>query len=499
MPRKRRVVKAEPGPAAFGFVELGSSGLRRSGGRVYDASLAELAGRTGMKNFREMSDLCSVVGASLLIFKLLLRDVAYRVEPGDGAAEGDAIAPKLEERAAYVDECLRDLDGTFDDLIAEACTQFTFGWAFLEETYKLRRGESPGMVQDANLGEVSLPRSKFDDGLVGWAGFALRAQETLEEWKWSESGRAVAFIQSDPYSRHPSVLIPLDKGLHFRTESVKANPEGKSLLVPAWLDYKLLKRIKETEAIGIARDLNGVPLMRIPEEVVDAKAGTPAAQGLALVKQILLGLTVDSGAGIYIPSTRDASGNALWDIELLATKGSRSYDTTKIIARYEHRIATTLLTAFMLLGQDQVGTQALAENNTGMLLACINGIASAIADTFTQQAFPRLMRVNGWPASEAPKLVAQKVRRAPSLKELTEYLNGLAGIGMTLLPDTELENDLRGRADLPAIKVSATGKPADPTPPTPEPTDPSAPPVPPPPAPGAKPPKAPARQDAQEY
>lgn len=496
MPRKRRVVKAEPSPPAAGFVELGSSGLRRSGGRVYDASLAELVGSRGMKNFREMADLCSVVGASLLIFKLLLRDVAYRVEPGDAATDGAGVSATLEKRAAYVDECLRDLDVTFDDLIAEACTQFTFGWAFLEETYKLRNGENPGMVPDANLGEVSLPKSKFNDGLVGWAGFALRAQETLEEWKWSESGRAVAFIQSDPYSRHPSVLIPLEKGLHFRTESVKGNPEGKSLLVPAWLDYKLLKRIKEAEAIGVSRDLNGVPLMRIPEEVVDAKSGTPAAQGLALVKQILLGLTIDSGAGIYIPSTRDKDGNALWDLELLATKGSRSFDTSKIVARYEHRIATTLLTAFMLLGQDQVGTQALAENNTDMLLACINGIASAIADTFTQQAFPRLMRVNGWPAAEAPKLVAQKVRRAPSLKELTDYLNGLAGIGMTLLPDTELENDLRGRADLPAIKVSAEGEPAPPTPPTPEPpADPNAPPAPP----GARPPKSPARQDAEEY
>lgn len=53
----------------------------------------------------------------------------------------------------------------------------------------------------------------------------------------------------------------------FRTESVKDNPEGRSILRNAYRSWYFKRRIQEIEAIGIERDLAGLPVIHAPERL----------------------------------------------------------------------------------------------------------------------------------------------------------------------------------------------------------------------------------------
>lgn len=70
-----------------------------------------------------------------------------------------------------------------------------------------------------------------------------------------------------PISWHEMDRIPMSKAMLFRTESVKDNPEGRSILRNAYRSWYFKRRIQEIEAIGIERDLAGLPVIHAPERL----------------------------------------------------------------------------------------------------------------------------------------------------------------------------------------------------------------------------------------
>ena len=63
------------------------------------------------------------------------------------------------------------------------------------------------------------------------------------------------------------LTIPLEKALHFRTTSVKNNPEGRSILRTAYRSWYFKTRIQEIEGIGIERNLAGFPVLYAPPDL----------------------------------------------------------------------------------------------------------------------------------------------------------------------------------------------------------------------------------------
>ena len=94
----------------------------------------------------------------------------------------------------------------------------TFGWAYFETLYKLRKGLTG--KKDTN--------SRFDDGKIGWRGFALRSQDSLDHWQIAEDGTIEGLHQWDIASGKRA-FIPIGKALLFRTRTHKKNPEGRAL------------------------------------------------------------------------------------------------------------------------------------------------------------------------------------------------------------------------------------------------------------------------------
>ena len=406
------------------FLELGSSGLRRAGGYINEEFLPTLQGVKGFKVYREMSDNDPVVGAMLYAIDKVITRLEWHVEGED------------ERTAEFVEQCLNDMSDSWDATLQNILSMLTYGWSFHELVYKIRGGQTG----DART------NSQYKDFRIGWRKWPVRAQETLQEWMIETNGGIQGMIQMDP-SGGGLHRIPIDKALLFRTTTSRNNPEGKSLLRNAYRPWFFKRRIEEIEAIGIERDLAGLPMAYVPPEYLSSTA-TPAQKAvLTAITDIVQNVKRNEQEGIVFPSAYDEQGNRVFDLTLLSATGGRQFDTGGVIQRYDQRIAMSLLSDFLLLGSDRVGSFALGTAKVDLWTLAVDSIAKSIAEVVNQYAIPRLLKLNAMRTDKLPYLTYGQVSSV-ELTEVADFVSKLASAGV-LLPDRELESHLRMLADLP--------------------------------------------------
>ena len=406
------------------FLELGSSGLRRAGGYINEEFLPTLQGVKGFKVYREMSDNDPVVGAMLYAIDKVITRLEWHVEGED------------DRTAEFVEQCLNDMSDSWDATLQNILSMLTYGWSFHELVYKIRGGQTG----DART------NSQYKDFRIGWRKWPVRAQETLQEWMIEPNGGIQGMIQMDP-SGGGLHRIPIDKALLFRTTTSRNNPEGKSLLRNAYRPWFFKRRIEEIEAIGIERDLAGLPMAYVPPEYLSSTA-TPAQKAvLTAITDIVQNVKRNEQEGIVFPSAYDEQGNRVFDLTLLSATGGRQFDTGGVIQRYDQRIAMSLLSDFLLLGSDRVGSFALGTAKVDLWTLAVDSIAKSIAEVVNQYAIPRLLKLNAMRTDKLPYLTYGQVSSV-ELTEVADFVSKLASAGV-LLPDRELESHLRMLADLP--------------------------------------------------
>lgn len=399
------------------YEETGASGLPHYGGLVYEEILPELYSYRWRKVVRQMTDNDATIGGLLFAIEMMIRQVEWDIAPADDSTEAKDVAQ-------FVSECLfEDMDTTWPDTLSEILTMLPWGWAFLEVVYKARQGAT----RDATK------TSKFDDGKIGFQRWALRAQESLFRWRFDEQGRPVAIEQLPPPTFDLRV-IPIEKGLLFRTTTRKNNPEGRSILrsaYPAWYYKTNLERI---EAIGIERDLAGLPVGYVPGNLFSAAAGTPDGAAFTQWKKVITNIKRDEQEGLLIPSDRDEKGNLLYDIKLLTTGGTRAFDTDAIIQRYDQRIALSVMADFLLIGHTQhSGSFGLSASKMEMFSTALSAWLDSICATINRHAFTKLLGLNNIPLELTPSLTHADVKDY-DLADLGAYLNSLAGLNITFSP-----------------------------------------------------------------
>lgn len=407
------------------FSEIGTHGLFRQGGNVYEEFLTQLQWPRAAKIYKEMSSNDPVIGAVLYMAEQLIRKATWRVQAG-GDSEVD------EQAKQFLEECLDDMSTSWDDTISEILTMFVYGWSWHEIVYKKRQGDSNN----------SKTKSKYNDGRIGWRRISARSQSSLSEWEFDDTdGSVIAMIQQSAPDWKIR-RIPIEKSLLFRTKQERGNPEGRSLLRNAYRPWYFKKHIEEIEGVGIERDLAGLPVLVPPEGVDIWNPADPLATAMRnRAEQLVRNVRRDQSEGLVLPFG--------WDFKLMNSGGNRQFDTNAILNRYDQRIAITLLADIVMLGADKVGSFALADVKKGLLAASLEAQLQNIANVFNRYAIPRLFSYNTFQGlSNYPKLIPGEVE-TPGLKELGEYISRLAGAGMPLFPDEDLESYLRQVASMP--------------------------------------------------
>jgi hypothetical protein len=413
--------------------EFGNTGLTRFSGYIYEERLPELQQFQGRKIYREMMDNDPIIAGCLRAIEMLIRQVDWFVQPAGSS-------PDAQDDAEFVEQCREDMAMTWEDTVAEVLTMLGFGWQLSEKVFKIRSGRSADPAQD----------SKYSDGRIGWRKFAPRSQETLLHWDFDESGGLRGMVQLPPPD-YQIRYIPIAKSLLFRTTSRLNNPEGYSILRGAYTSWYYASNLRKVEAIGIERDLAGLPIAYVPAELLSSTA-TPNQQAvLAKIKQTVTGVRVDEQMGIVWPMEYDDQGKPLYDFKLLSTGGTRQVNANEVIQRYESRMALSMLASFLLLGSNQHGSWALSSDQTDLFATAIGSILDIIASTFNRFAVPELLLLNGRDISAGTPTLEHGDIEQPNLGELGMYIQQLSQAGFPLFPsaDGSLEKRLMQVASLP--------------------------------------------------
>jgi hypothetical protein len=262
---------------------------------------------------------------------------------------------------------------------------------------------------------------------------SIRSQDSLWKWVFDEDGGIEGLIQNPPPD-YQLRYIPIEKSLLFRTKIAKNNPEGRSVLRSAYRSWYMLKNFQNVEGIGVERDLAGLPILTTPEGVDIWDTNDAAMVSLAAnAKNVVASIRRDEQEGVLLPFG--------WDLKLLSTGGRRQMDTSEIITRYEQRIATSVLLDVILMGQDKVGSYALAGVKKGLFTASLEAYLDQISSVWNMHAIPQLFQLNGFNTDKGYPKLRHGTVESVDLETLGNYVQKLAGAGAPLFGN-ELEDPL---------------------------------------------------------
>lgn len=391
-------------------IRIGRTGLKLASGRIAEEYHALLRSWQREANwYLEMRD-AAVVGTALRAVKLPLLSAEFDVEPG---AEGAANGRAAEWLWRTMTEMRRQ---TWRQHVSDMLEAIDFGFA---------------------VSEIVL--AKRPDGLLWLEGLEPRGQETLEQWRFAESDdRATHFVQRDP-NTGDTFDIPLARCLHFTIDARKANPQGRSLLRSAWRPWRFLQDLENLEGIGVERDVGGMPIARLPRERLESEDTTTLENALKALRQ---------DENLYLMLDNET--------ELIPyAGGSKQYDIGAIIDRKKKEVLMLFMAQFLMLGMEQVGTQALVQGSQDFFALVEQSIQVQLLETWNGQLVPYLFLWNqaAFPGMTALPRIVWRAVGGRDVAALTTAWATLTDRGL-VQPQEADEQVFRDLLDMPDVEAA---------------------------------------------
>jgi hypothetical protein len=338
--------------------DIGATGLAGAGwGYITEDFLTEWRGLEKVKRVTEMLYNSPVVGALRMAIEMPIRDIDWQFVDDDDPES---------ERLALANDALANMSYSWNDHIADALLAVFYGWEAMSITYD----------------QV--------DGRFLWRKFKHLGHDTVQRWLIAEDGGLEGMQQ---YPHLWPAPIPVERMLLYRLRKTKNNPEGDSILRPAWIPWYYIKNLQQIEAIGLERLGPGLPIIRPPMNADMTEGSTDRT----VAERIVRNVRNDEQAGVVLPAPMGEGDHLRWHFELMAANTSLP-DYDRVISRYEKRMLMTSLAQFIMLGMDNVGALATHQSASDFFTMAVNAIADMVADTFTKYPLERLMRLNGYDA-----------------------------------------------------------------------------------------------------
>jgi len=415
--------------------EVGTTGLKVSNKVILEEARTELRWPKVINTYKNMQK-DATINSAINLYKMMLARIDWKVEAPKGAT------PEQEKKAAFLQQCTDDMEATWASFIQDVSSSYVYGFSVQEKVYR-RRLKATG--------------SKFNDGLIGWKKLPIRSQDTISGWVFSEDGRDLQAVEQDlttvnQYGRYNSlsarngnvITIPRNKFMLFRVNPERDNPEGSSMLKNAWLAWKYRTGIEEQEAIGITRNMVGTPVIKIPAIYLSPDATEEQKSIRDYYYNMVRNLERNEQSGIVLPNAYDPeSRQPLFEFELLSVASGKQYDTSAIITRWDYKILTSLFADFLKLGQDQVGSFALAGAKTSIMAMAIEARLREIADVLNKDLIPQTFALNGWDDEELPKFTYTDLDEE-DLDEFSKLVQRIFSVNAIEF-DREIANIIRER------------------------------------------------------
>jgi hypothetical protein len=403
--------------------EIGVSGLRVSNKQIYAERNKLFQWPNILRIVHEMSAHPTVASA-FNVYNLMINSVPWCVCPPEGATDKEL------ERTKFVESCMYDMEHSWAQFITDVSTYVKYGFSINEKVWR-RRLKKNG--------------SKFNDGKIGLRKLPPRSQETVQKWYFSEDGRdLIAVGQSlenieqpwrfEKLKNEDGVLrIERNKFLLFSADSTNGNPQGQSLLKPVFLPYKQLSLLQDQLMLGISKDLQGIPCIGIPANLLSATASDADKQSAAQFVEMANNLVKGTQSGIVYPLMKDENGNPTIEIKLLEAKYGKSFNIPEVIASLQTDILVALGVDVIKLGANQQGSYSLASSKENLLSMTIEYRLKEIKAVLNQDLMRSIYEMNGWDTDRMAQFDYGNILDE-DLEEISKYIQRTKSVG--ILPRT---------------------------------------------------------------
>lgn len=429
--------------------EMGAFGLKRRDGVILEEPNKCLRYPQNLKTFKVMSRDPSIASALNLI-EVMIRKVDWCVVPPRGKESDTEAWNVYADKIKFFEQCMHDMEDTWEDFISDVLSMLIYGYSVQEKVYKYRLG---------NSGKYP---SRYNDGLIGWAKLPIRSQDTIDKWYFDKKGRKLVgcrqnltgIADNDFYSildqEKLKIRLPRKKFMLFRINPKRGNPEGRSPLISAYVPWKYKTTIEEYEAVGISRDLAGMPVIKLPPEYFASELDAEKASFMEYCTKVINNMNANRQAGLVFPKYIDPeSRQDIFDFSLVGVTGGKNYDTDKVITRYESQILMSFLADVLKLGQGANGSFALADSKTNTLAMSIESILRQIKSVLNRDLVAQTYALNGWDAEEMVQIDHKKLQD-DDIDNLSKFIQRCVSVG-ALEVDRDLSSWLRGRIGAPTV------------------------------------------------
>ena len=379
--------------------ELGNLGVSVDFQSIYSDSLKELQFPYSLKTFDQMAK-SSVVASVLSAVNTIAGQADFYLDSYD---QSDTHL----SRKKFVEQCLfYDMKTSFNQVVKDFLTATQYGFSILEKVFRERR-----------YTEGSL----YDDGKIGIKYLPLRSQKSIEDFKYDDMNRELDCVlqristKNLLKSEEAFKKLPADRIMLFKVNSSSNYPYGRSPLADAYMSWRVLEELRGIETVSANRNLNGIPHLSCPSEIMDESSDDPEDKARVFkLKQQMSRISTGEQAYIITPSDRyDQTEGASAQYDFKVVTGSSSHLTAlgSIISRYKNEVFQAMCADILTIDDGQSASSSLTTNKQTMFNMFVEARLREFIEVINSDLIPDLFARNGWDITKTPKLKYDRVEK----------------------------------------------------------------------------------------
>lgn len=382
--------------------ELGNLGVSVDFQSIYEDSLRELKFPYSLKTYDQMAK-SSVVASVLSAVNTIAGQADFYLDSYD---QTDTHLG----RKKFVEQCLfYDMKTPFNQVVKDFLTSTQYGFSILEKVFRERR-----------YSEGSL----YDDGKIGIKYLPLRSQKSIDEFKYDDMNRELEYVVQTITSngtldlrslKSTTKKLPADRIMLFRVNPSSNYPQGRSPLADAYMSWRVLEELRGIETVSANRNLNGIPHLSCPSEIMDESSDDPEDRlRVTKLKQQMSRISTGEQAYIITPSDRyDQTEGASAQYDFKVVTGSSSHLTAlgSIISRYKNEVFQAMCADILTIDDGQSASSSLTTNKQTMFNMFVEARLREFIEVINNDLIPDLFARNGWDITKTPKLKYDRVEK----------------------------------------------------------------------------------------
>lgn len=382
--------------------ELGNLGVSVDFQSIYDDSLKELQFPYSLKTFDQMAK-SSVVASVLSAVNTIAGQADFYLDSYD---QTDTHLG----RKKFVEQCFfYDMKTSFNQVVKDFLTSTQYGFSILEKVFRERRYSEGSLYNDGKIGIKYLP---------------LRSQKSIDEFKYDDMNRELQKVVQTITSngtldlrtiKNTTVDLPADRILFFRVNPSSNYPQGRSPLADAYMSWRVLEELRGIETVSANRNLNGIPHLSCPSEIMDESSDDPEDRlRVTKLKRQMSRISTGEQAYIITPSDRyDQTEGASAQYDFKVVTGSSSHLTAlgSIISRYKNEVFQAMCADILTIDDGQSASSSLTTNKQTMFNMFVEARLREFIEVMNNDLIPDLFARNGWDITKTPKLKYDRVEK----------------------------------------------------------------------------------------